>query len=232
MTHVLITGAHGFIARHLAPTLSAAGMAVTGTSRSATAPRGFERVHACRLGDSLADILRAERPDVVIHAALASGPDAYAANVEGTRRWLREASAAGVRLQVFLSSLSALPDAPSDYGRAKFDGEQDFVAADAVVLRMGVVIGPGGMFERLVSSSRRFPAIPLLDGGRQWVYVLGIDFLCAALTDCIAADHQELCGRTWNLQQPKPYTLRQIVESINRAYGFRRVLVPIPRGRS
>ena len=228
MTRVLITGASGFIARHLAPTLAEAGIAVAGTSRSATVPLGFERVYACKLGDSLADVLRDERPDAIIHAALDPDPHGYALNVTGTGRWIEEAAAAGVGLQIFLSSLSAVPDAPSDYGRAKFDLEREFRAIDGVVYRMGVVVGPGGMFERLVASTQRFPVVPLLDGGQQLIYVLGIDFLCAALRECLALDGAGLRGRAWNMQQPEPYTLRQVVEAINQSYGFRRLFVPIP----
>lgn len=227
MTRILITGATGFIAHHLAPILQAARMTVIGTSRHEAAP-GFERVHACRLGESLAGVLAAERPDAIVHTALDAGPNAYALNVAGTRRWREEAAAAGVSLQIFLSSLSAMPDAPSAYGRAKYDLERDFLAADGIVLRMGVVVGDGGMFGRMVASARRIPVTPLLNGGVQLVYVLGIDFLCTAIRDCIAADGAGLRGRAWNIQQPQPYTLRQMIEAINCGYGLRRLLLPIP----
>ncbi len=242
MTRVLITGANGFIARHLAPTLHAAGMEVVGTSRQGRPLAGFGRIAACSLGDSLASVLANERPDAIVHTALDAGPNAYEVNVDGTRRWLEEATSAGTGLQVFLSTLSALPDpqgalspraawvgsALSDYGRAKYDLERDFRAAGGVIFRMGIVVGRGGMFARMVESARRYPIVPLLDGGRQLVYVLGIDFLCAVIRDGIAANGKGLTGRGWNLQQPQPTTLRQVIEAICRGYGYRRLLLPIP----
>jgi hypothetical protein len=93
---------------------------------------------------------------------------------------------------------------------------------------MAIVVGDGGMFARLRESSRRFPVVPLLDGGRQPVYVLGIDFLCNVIRDCIAGNGEGLRGRGWNLQQPTAYRLRDVIAAINRGYGYRRILLPVP----
>ena len=147
-------------------------------------------------------------------------------NVEGTTRWLEEGQAAGVCLQILLSTLSAAPDALSDYGRAKYALEQRFIEANQVVFRLAIVVGDGGMFARLRDSARRFPVVPLLDGGRQIVYVLGIGFLCNVLRDAVLEDGDGLRGRAWNLQQPTAYTLREVITAINRAYGYRRILLP------
>jgi nucleoside-diphosphate-sugar epimerase len=166
--------------------------------------------------------------DAIVHCALAGGPDEYAVNVAGTRRWLEEGRGRGVGLQIFLSSLSATAEARSGYGRAKFELEQAFVAADQVVFRLGVVVGDGGMFARIREASRKAPVVPLLDNGAQLIYVLGIDYLCAVLRDCILGDGEGLRGRPWNLHQPRPYTLRQVTEAINRHYRYRRLLLPIP----
>ncbi len=228
MGTVLITGARGFIARHAAKVLRDAGWRVLGTSRDDASVPGFERVYRRRLGESLADILAGEAVDAVVHTALDAGSAAYAINVEGTTRWLTEADAAGVGTQILLSSLSADARALADYGRAKYALEQRFLAANQIVFRLGVVVGDGGMFARMVESVRRYPVVPLLDNGAQLIYVLGIDFLCAVLRDTIASAGEGRRGRAWNLQQPTPYPLREVIEAILAAYGLRRVLVPLP----
>jgi nucleoside-diphosphate-sugar epimerase/choline dehydrogenase-like flavoprotein len=225
---VLITGANGFIAQHLARTLRQAGMRVAGTSRASHQVAGFDRLFRASLGDSLHGALEAERIDAIVHTALYDGPNAYAVNVDGTTRWLEEAMAAGVPLQIFLSTLSAEPDALSDYGRSKYELEQRFVAAGQVVFRLGVVIGDGGMYARIRSSAVRLPATPMLDGGRQLLYVAGIDTVCCVLRDTIAGRDEGLAGRAWNLVQPQPVTLRAMVEAINRNRGRRTVAVPVP----
>lgn len=228
MTTVLITGANGFIARNLAPVLKQAGMRVIGTARRGGAVTGFDAVYPAGLGDSLQPILAAEPVEAVVHAALDAGPDAYRVNVDGTTRWLDEARAAGARTQILLSTLSAAPDALSDYGRAKYALEGRFIAAGGIVFRLAVVIGEGGMFARMRRSIQRAPVVPLLDGGQQPVYVLGIDFLCAVLRDALAAGGAGLAGRAWNLQQPRRYTLREVTAAIARGCGYRRLLLTVP----
>ncbi|MCX6029775.1 MAG: NAD-dependent epimerase/dehydratase family protein [Chloroflexi bacterium] len=228
MTTVLITGASGFIARSLAPVLRQTGIRTVGGSRTAQELPDFDRVYRARLGDSLQPIFEAEQVDAIVHGALAEGPDAYEINVAGTTRWLEEASAAGVSLQIFLSTLSATADAAADYGRAKFVLQQRFTAAGEVVFRLGVVVGDGGMFARMRESARRYPVVPMLDGGEQLVYVLGIGYLAAILRDCILRNGEGLRGQAWNPHQPRAYTLREVTEAILRHYGYRRLLLPIP----
>lgn len=205
-------------------------MKVIGTSRTGGRVSGFDRVYQTRLGGTLTDVLETEEVDGVVHCALDSGPEAFRVNVEGVGRWLAEAQGAGVSGQVFLSSLSAAPDAQSDYGRAKYALEQQFLDAGQIVLRLGVVVGQGGMFARMVKSTQRSPIVPLLDGGNQLVYVLGMDFLGEVVRDCFQRQGDRWGGRVWHLQQPQPYTLRQVLESINRHFGFRRLLLPVPSG--
>jgi uncharacterized protein YbjT (DUF2867 family) len=143
---------------------------------------------------------------------------------------LDEGRAAGVRLQILLSTLSAEADALTDYGRAKWTLEQRFAAAGEVTLRLGVVVGDGGMYARMRHSATRLPVTPLLDGGRQLLYVVGIDALCAVLRDAIASNGAGLRGRAWNLVQPEPVTLRKMVEAIQRQAGKRSLLAPVPTG--
>jgi nucleoside-diphosphate-sugar epimerase len=228
MTTVLITGAGGFIARRLARTLNEAGMAVLGASHSAAALPGSARVFPASLGETLLPALASRPVDAIVHTALATGADAYRLNVEGTSRWLDEGRAAGVGVQILLGTLSAEAEALSDYGRAKWALEQRFAAAGELALRLGVVVGDGGMYARIRSSATRFPVTPLIDGGRQLLYVVGIDALCAVLRDAIISNGAGLRGRSWNLVQPEPVTLRTLVEAIQRQAGKRALLLPVP----
>ncbi len=228
MTTVLLTGAGGFIARRLAQTLNEAGMAVLGASHSAAALPGYGRVFPASLGETLLPALASRPVDAIVHTALATGPDAYRLNVEGASRWLDEGRAAGVGVQILLSTLSAEAEALSDYGRAKWALEQRFAGADEVALRLGVVVGDGGMYARMRSSATRLPVTPLLDGGRQLLYVVGIDALCAVLRDAITSNGAGLRGRSWNLVQPQPVTLRELIEAMQRQAGRRSLLLAVP----
>lgn len=233
MNTVLITGASGFIARHLAATLKPAGLRVVGVSRSAARVPGFDAIYCAALGSSLKPALDAETVDGVVHCANAAGDDELDTNVRGTTRWLEEARAGGANLQIFLSSLSARKDAFSSYGRAKYQLEQTFIQAGEVAFRLGLVIGQGGMFGRMMESLRRLKVVPLIDNGAARTYVLGIDFLCWAIRDSflqdgVLRDGERLRGRVWHLQQPAPYLLRDVMASIRRHSGGACRFVPVP----
>jgi NADH dehydrogenase len=227
---VLITGAGGFIATYLAQRMSDSGWTVLGVDRPGAQARGpYASVHPASLGESIAEFLAAERPAAIVHTALDPRPGTLDLNVDGTSRWLREGQAAGVKTQILLSSLSAEPEALSEYGRGKWALEQEFARAGEVTVRLGVVVGPGGMFARLVDSARRAPLIlPLLDGGRQLLYILGVERLTEILRDIAETDGSGLRGRSWNLPQPEPVTLCEMMEVILRNYGLKRVRLRLP----
>ncbi len=226
---VLITGASGFIATYLARRMMASGWTVYGVDRPGASPRAFyAAVHPATLGDSIADFLAQIKPAAIVHTALDSRPNTLELNVDGTTRWLREGQAAGAKTQILLSSLSAEQNALSEYGRGKWALELEFARAEEVAVRLGVVVGPGGMFAKLVDSARRAPVIPLLGGGQQLLYVIGVDRLAEILRDIMETEGAGLRGRSWNLPQPEPVTLREMMETIVRLYGLRRVRLPLP----
>ncbi len=70
----------------------------------------------------------------------------------------------------------------------------------------------------------------MLDGGRQLLYVAGIETLCTALRDTITSDGAGQRGAALNFVQPEPVTLREMVETINHQAGRRTVLLPVPAG--
>jgi nucleoside-diphosphate-sugar epimerase len=227
MKTVLITGANGFIARHVACRLAEEGWHVTGVSRTGEALPHYHAVFRAALGDSLSAALAAGEYDAIVHTANAAGDDEYRINVDGTLRWLDEARAAGVPLQIFLSSLSASKAAISDYGRAKHILEQRAIEMNEVVFALGVVVGNGGMYARM-HQSLKGPVAPLLDGGKARIHLLGIDFLCDVIRDCISTRGEGLRGRAWRIHQPRSYTLREVLEAIRRENGLRCLLLPVP----
>jgi len=228
MKTILITGASGFIAGHLARKLSGAGHLVVGTSRSGGDIEGFTKVVRCSLGDSLSELLAAESFDVLIHTANYAGDDEYRINVNGTTKWFQEAKASGVGLQILLSSLSASENAISAYGQSKSALENLFAAQQQVSLRLGIVAGDGGMFRRIRQSVGSGAIVPLLDNGTPRVCLLGIDFLSSIIEDIVADNAHNRRGQVLSVQQPTAFTLRELMESIRRVYKYRCVFVPVP----
>jgi GDP-4-dehydro-6-deoxy-D-mannose reductase len=102
---VLVTGANGFVGRHLCAHLRASGDTVVGTDRTTGGPDLND-------ADGLTSLFAAEAPEVVIHLAAqadvggswTSPVDTMRTNVEGTMHVLAAARAAGCRRVVAVTS--------------------------------------------------------------------------------------------------------------------------------
>lgn len=151
MAEVLVTGATGFIGRHLLARLLRDGHAVRGTFRTrgpgAPLPAGAAAVPIEAIGPEtewghlLAGVDTVFHLAARVHVMKEPGGDPLAlyreVNVAGTARLARQAATAGVRRLVFLSSVKAhgeetrepyredSPLAPRDpYGISKMEGEE------------------------------------------------------------------------------------------------------------
>lgn len=118
---VLITGANGFLGRHLAAHLRAQGVAVRGVDLSADPEAG---VVAGSTGDPSAWESHLVGCDAVVHTAAIVSNNiapvrAWEVNVVGTRLVLDAAARAGVRRFVHLSSIAALGFLTHHYGKAQ-----------------------------------------------------------------------------------------------------------------
>ena len=134
MTSVLVTGATGFVGRHLCESLVAAGCCVTGTSRNPAkdpAGNGYKLKTVADLGSEIDWGPVVQGVDCVVHLAARvhvmhdTEADPLSAfrrvNVEGTERLARQAADSGVKRFVYLSSIKVL-------GEATF--EAPFTASD------------------------------------------------------------------------------------------------------
>lgn len=146
---IVVTGANGFIGRHLMESLHASGHSVVGIARGpARVPvTGVETVFARDINDGEAIRRALSGANAVIHLAarVHAEPEGSAdpesecrrINVDGTRLLMESAVAAGVREFLFISSVKAVasendtaltadtPPQPADaYGQSKLEAER------------------------------------------------------------------------------------------------------------
>ncbi|MDE2481555.1 MAG: hypothetical protein KGN02_05160 [bacterium] len=219
MRVVGVTGATGFIGSSLLAAFLERGWGAVAFGRRAL-PDGAARGITARpyvLGDDAPDLTGL---DLLVHCAY----DPQADNVAAAAALVRRARAEGVPRVLFVSSLSAQTDAGSAYGREKAACERSFDAARDLIVRPGLVIGNGGLFARMRDSLRRMPLAPVVDGGRQPVYGIGIDDLAGAIVELVEAG---ACG-SYVLASPEPLALRELLRAIARGVGRGIVLVPVP----
>jgi nucleoside-diphosphate-sugar epimerase len=246
---VAVTGATGFIGRHLTADLVTRGVTVRAivrpSSRSAD-PADATIVRAPLEAAALTEAFHGA--DAVVHLAgvvSAADPATYAAvNAEGTRAVATAANAAGARL-VHVSSLAAAgpasaskprseadpPDPITPYGRSKLDSERALRALPSlrwVVLRPGVVYGPG---DRAVLPLFKLAAglITPVVGRRGAAYTF--IYVSDVVRAIEAAIERTSVSGTFFVGHPEPVTPRGLLEAIRRSLGRRRgalVQVPMP----
>ncbi|MBU4329274.1 MAG: NAD-dependent epimerase/dehydratase family protein [Acidobacteria bacterium] len=230
MSTVLISGARGFIAGRLAETLRAAGFHVLGLSRKAEPLPHFHQVFSAFLLNPIQGLFAREHVDAFIHCAYYAGEDEFAINVNGTRLWSEQAERNGVKRQIFFSSVSAAAPAEgkSPYGRAKHVLEEWFIRHNETVLRLGLVVGPGGLYQRMVDMVRTHRILPLPDGGRAGLYLTKIDWLSEIVRDALLGRKELSAGRVWNLFQPEQVTLAALLREIRKETNSRCLFIPVP----
>lgn len=226
---VAVTGASGFIGRHVTAALAERGDVAVAIKRPFTVP-------------ALVDAFR--RVDTAVHLAgvvsAVRARDFFTANVEGTRAVAEAAAQAGVRL-IHVSSLAAAGPAPpsaprseddppaplTPYGRSKLEAERVVIATPGLrstILRPGVVYGPGdgamlplvryaahGMLPLAGRTDAAYTFIHIRDAVRAMIAAVDIDVPCP-----IFVGH------------PRPVTSRELLEAVRDATGGTAAIIRVP----
>lgn len=248
---IALTGATGFIGRHLLNELPRRGYRVRVLlRRPSEVPAGAS---SAVIGDiasphNMAAALR--DVDMVIHSAglahaMSGRPedDYRSINTEATLKLAQAAERAGVKRFVFLSSIRAqtgptaegvLTEAqeprPTDpYGRSKLEAERGLSALglDWTALRPVLVYGPGvkGNMAALLTLAQSPWPLPLggLSARRS---LLSLDNLAAAVDTVLRA--QGPLRRPFIVADPEPVTIPEIVTALRKGFGRGPGLVPVP----
>lgn len=241
LSTVCLIGGTGFVGRHLATELARRGHHLKLLTRRRERHREFlvfphvsvvqTDVHDPR---ALADAVAGS--DVVISLAGILNP-------EGGERFARvhrelpiniasACAAHGIERLVHVSALGAREDAPSEYLRTKWAGEQALLdesknRAATTILRPSVIFGLGdSFFNRFAQLLRMTPLVfPLAaaDARMQPVYVGDVvDGICACL------EQRSTWGEIYDVAGPHTYTLREIVEYSAELIGERVWVFPLP----
>jgi nucleoside-diphosphate-sugar epimerase len=151
---ISITGATGFVGRHIIQALLDDGHRITALARNGATAQLPEAVQLVvgQLDDQLALIRFMQDTDVVVHGAGAIKALDLAAfmavNATGTQHLTRAAKRVGVKRIIHISSLAARLPEISPYAISKRAGEmalQDDYSGSLLILRPAAIYGPGDL---------------------------------------------------------------------------------------
>ena len=223
---IAVTGASGFVGRHVLDRLAAGGHEVVSLSRRT----GFDLAHPDR--DALLRALAG--CDAVIHCAGINrelGSQTYdAVHVRGTQALIEAAAAAGVGHVSVLSFLRARPDGPTAYHRTKWAAEA--IVRDSgipfTVLKAGVIHGRGDhLLDHVSHALYTFPLFALVGFQDRRVRPVAVHDV-ARILEAAATGEARLANRTVAVLGPEELTLREAVERIAGAVGRRPMMIRLP----
>lgn len=167
--------------------------------------------------------------DMVVHmAAVTEYTDSSRLDEVGAAIALKKAASRAHARFCFVSSQSASPDAPTEYGRIKWDIERAVSGDGVFIVRLGQVYGgkEDALFGSLVDLVRRLPVLPDF---RPHVYIQPIHVEDCARGLLTLIEKQDAQDRTYCLASPEPISFTEFLYHIakNRVRGTR-LFVPVP----
>jgi nucleoside-diphosphate-sugar epimerase len=221
--HFIITGATGYIGKQLTLDALTEGCKITALARR---PLLFENVDFIPF-DLSKPIAKLPKVDAIFHLA---------ANTTGTLdkemeftcalQLAHEAKQLGIRF-IFVSSQAAAPDAPTDYGRSKWQIEQMVIANGGIVIRPGLVYGghaESGLYKTLLGLVERYYFIPMLIPSPQVqpIHIQDLTKILIAIAKDPTTHPQE-----YNICSAEPLSFNLFMQSLAR-YRLRCLRVPVP----
>ena len=227
---IAVTGASGFIGRHVVSYLRSRGDDVIEVGRP---------LDPKVIGKAIA------RAETVIHLAgvvsTSREQDYVTVNVQGTRAVVVAAHAQGARL-VHISSLAAAgpagplsprseddPPAPmTAYGRSKLEGERAVAAVSGLqwtILRPGIVYGPGDRALLPLFALATHGVLPHVGRSSAAYTFVHISDMVRVI---VAAVDQDTRGDVLFVGHPQPVTTRALLEGVRKAVGRAAILVRVP----
>ena len=240
---ILITGATGYIGRHLVARLVQEG------ERPRCLVRDLKRA-AQILPASQVDLVQGDTTqagtlrmvtqgvDTIIHTAFITADQKQSAgnhyettNVEGTANLVKAAKSAGVNRFIVLSGLGTQPDKPGSYMQGRYLAEQAIKESGITwtIIQPSVLFGKGASFIKgLADLIRTSPVVPLIGGGKIMFQPIYVEDVVTVILE-VLKQPERTANKTFTIGGPEYYSFTDIVTMLARAMHKRRVMVPTPK---
>jgi uncharacterized protein YbjT (DUF2867 family) len=239
---ILITGATGYIGRHLVARLAAEGerprCLVRDTKRAASILPADkvelvqgDTIHPATLTAAMSGV------DTVVHAAFITADHKESAgnhygetNVHGTENVIKAAREAGVKRIIEIGGLGTKADKPGSYMQGRYLAEKMLKESglDWTIIQPSVLFGKDAPFIKGLSDLiRSAPVVPLIGGGKvkfQPIYVEDVvTVIIKVLQDPMGTNR-----KTYTIGGPAYYSFTQVIDALLLTMHKTRIKAPAP----
>ena len=241
---IVLAGGTGFLGRHICKALLEGGHEVRVLTRN---PERAARIpETAPAGETRADVTR---PETL--AGTLDGVDAVVGAVQfpnhpvevprrgltydnydyrGTENLLKEATRAGVARYAYLSGAGANTASDKSWYRAKGFAERAVrnSGLEYAIVRPSWAYGPEDRaLNRLAKIARYSPIVPRLGLEPQCIQPVSANDI--ALTFRRIFERDEAWGETFEIGGPEVMTMQEVLETLLRVMGKRRLILPVPK---
>ena len=236
---VLVTGATGFVGRHVVRALHATGQ---GVIRVLVHRPGNESV----LEGVPVEIVQGDVRDLTALQAAMQGVDAVVhlvaiiregrsgvtfekVNHLGTRNVVEAAREAGVRHLVHMSAIGAREDPRFQYAYSKWQGEQEVVHSGMpyTILRPSIQFTEGDeFFNTLAATVKLLPLVPVVGRGRNRFQPIAVEDVARCVSMIVL--QESFYGQVLEVGGPQQFTYNELLTLIETTLGVRRIRFHMP----
>ena len=234
MQRIFVTGATGFVGRHVVRALVAHGFLVRCLVRpgSESRLRGFQSIDRVPgdvlRPDGLAASMKGCSAVVNLVGIIREHPSRRVTferlHVEATRNMLAVAKEAGISRYLQMSALGTRSDARSRYHQTKWNAEQAVRQSGAVwtIFRPSIIFGRGDEFMSVLARViRQLPLVPVLGDGAYRLQPIAVEHVAEGFVRALVGSVSE--GQTYEVAGPTPYRFVEVLDLIGAALGRARV---------
>lgn len=244
---VFLTGATGFVGRHMLDRLLSEGHSVRAMTRRHSGGRGTEFLSSVQSGHR--ENFTQASGDVVTGAGLDAGMDGCEAVIHlvgiivekgkntfeavhhvGTRNVVEAACRRGIRRFVQMSALGVCADGVAAYQTSKWKGEEEVRNSGIpfCILRPSLIFGPSdGFVTQMIDTMRKAPLFrPVPGNGRPKSRPVFIGDVTACFVRALNVD--TATNQTVDLGGADELTLDQVLDEIARCAGIRKPAIHVP----
>lgn len=234
---ILVTGANGFVGRHLVDALLQKGERIRAFVRSYEKGAGLQE-KGCEL--SFGDIKDRSSIEMALEGVSSvyhlvgirreKGKDTFKdVNYIGTKNLVDAMQAKGVNRLIFISIVKVSPDTKSRYLLSKWKAEEAIRSSGLkyTIFRSTVIYGPGGeSFTNLVNIVRSAPIIPVIGSGRYLMQPLYVKDLVSVLVRALGDD--QTINETFEIGGPETLEFDRVLDEMAQVFGKKRIKLHLP----